>query len=47
MQIPRYDEHLPFAKEVNSSISTLLAHYMSYATKEEVEHLLKNHAFPF
>ncbi len=37
MQIPRYDEHLPFAKEVNSSISTLLAHYMSYATKEEVE----------
>ena len=37
MPVPKYDDHLPFAKEVNQSIATLLTHYMNYATKEEVE----------
>ncbi len=37
MDIPKYDESLPFAKEVNAAISTLLSHYMTYAKQEDVE----------
>ena len=37
MPVPKYDDHLPFAREVNQSIATLLAHYKSYANKEDVE----------
>lgn len=37
MQIPKYDDHLPFAKEVNGAIATLLTHYMTYASREDVE----------